>query len=204
MSKIEVTKRINFVMGHRVHNQNLPCTLGPNKCRHLHGHEYVLELFLTKQMDNDDCMVLDFTFFNYLNDFVQKYLDHRFMIDINDPLFEEITGVSKNSDNKLEFYFIGSNNHLVEKDTNRTFRGYYSLLRSNDKKMPDFIMFQSESEHKSSFVIVNFVPTAENLCKFFKDVYDKLSSNTGVYPSDVKVSKIRLYETQKAYCELHF
>lgn len=202
MGKIEVTKKINFVMGHRVHNQNLPCTLGPNKCRHLHGHEYVLEVFLTKELEKDDCMVLDFTFFNYLNELVQSYLDHKFMIDYNDPLFEEITGVSKDSNTRLEFYYIGANGKLVESDGNRTFRGYEAIIREG-KQVPDFIKFQSDSEHKSSFVIVNFVPTAENLCIFFKDIYNKLSSDTGVYPSDVRVSRIRLYETQKAYCELH-
>jgi len=53
----------------------------------------MLELFITSDLDESG-MVLDFTFFNYLNDFIQRFIDHKFILDINDPLFDSITGVN--------------------------------------------------------------------------------------------------------------
>jgi 6-pyruvoyltetrahydropterin/6-carboxytetrahydropterin synthase len=196
MSEMLVTKKINFVAGHRVHSQNLPKSLGPNKCRFLHGHEYVLELFVTSDLDESG-MVLDFTFFNYLNDFIQRFIDHRFILDINDPLFASITGVINNRldcrSKCLVHYTITEMDGKIE-------------LTSTDKEKSLFSTFnryyrEFNDEHKQSFIIVDFVPTAENLCYWFAKVFDRMKT-IGLIPANIQLSKIRLHETQKAYVEL--
>ena len=199
MSKIHITKKINFVAGHRVHSQNLPKSLGPNKCRFLHGHEYMLELFITSDLDESG-MVLDFTFFNYLNDFIQRFIDHRFILDINDPLFDSITGVTSKKIAKCLVYYtitvIDGKIELVSTDKeNSLFSKFnrYSLFNNCYKEFSD--------EHKQSFIIVDFVPTAENLCNWFVKIFDRMKT-IGLIPTKIQLSKIRLYETQKAYVEL--
>lgn len=193
MSKIHITKKINFVAGHRVHSQNLPKSLGPNKCRFLHGHEYMLELFITSDLDESG-MVLDFTFFNYLNDFIQRFIDHKFILDINDPLFDSITGVNKLDCSKCLVYYT-----ITEID------GKIELV-STDKEKSLFSKFnryyeEFSNEHKQSFIFVDFVPTAENLCNWFVKIFDRMKT-IGLIPAKIQLSKIRLYETQKAYVEL--
>lgn len=194
MSEICITKRINFVAGHRVHSQNLPKSLGPNKCRFLHGHEYMLELFITSDLDESG-MVLDFTFFNYLNDFIQRFIDHKFILDINDPLFDSITGVTS----KLDWSRCLVHCTITEID------GKIELV-STDKEKSLFSKFNGycegfSDEHKQSFIIVDFVPTAENLCNWFVKIFDRMKT-IGLIPAKIQLSKIRLYETQKAYVEL--
>jgi 6-pyruvoyltetrahydropterin/6-carboxytetrahydropterin synthase len=194
MSKMLITKKINFVAGHRVHSQNLPKSLGPNKCRFLHGHEYVLELFITSDLDESG-MVLDFTFFNYLNDFIQRFIDHKFILDINDPLFESITGVTNNRDwSKCLVYYtiteIDGKLELIATDKEK------SLFSNFNRHYEEF-----NNEHKQSFIIVDFVPTAENLCNWFVRIFDRMKT-IGLIPAKIQLSKIRLFETQKAYVEL--
>jgi 6-pyruvoyltetrahydropterin/6-carboxytetrahydropterin synthase len=195
MSEILITKKINFVAGHRVHSQNLPKSLGPNKCRFLHGHEYMLELFITSDLDESG-MVLDFTFFNYLNDFIQRFIDHKFILDINDPLFDSITGVTNNRldwSKCLVYYTITEMDGKIE-------------LVSTDKEKSLFAKFNGyyeefNNEHKQSFIFVDFVPTAENLCNWFVKIFDRMKT-IGLIPAKIQFSKIRLHETQKAYVEL--
>lgn len=195
MSEMRITKKINFVAGHRVHSQNLPKSLGPNKCRFLHGHEYMLELFITSDLDESG-MVLDFTFFNYLNDFIQRFIDHKFILDINDPLFDSITGVTRNRldwSKCLVYYTITEIDGKIE-------------LVSTDKEKSLFSKFnryyeEFNNEHKQSFIFVDFVPTAENLCNWFVKIFDRMKT-IGLIPAKIQLSKIRLYETQKAYVEL--
>jgi 6-pyruvoyltetrahydropterin/6-carboxytetrahydropterin synthase len=189
MSKLQITKKINFVAGHRVHSQNLPKSLGPNKCRHLHGQEYVLEVFASRDLQSDG-MVMDFTFFNHLNNFIQKHLDHKFILDINDPLFDMITGTSL-SDAKLLYYTVDKTDEYL-KITNQN----NALFAKFSKFHPD-----NRNEFRESFVLVNFIPTAENLARWFIDVIERFKE-VNIFPADLQVSKVRLYETQKAYVEL--
>jgi len=57
------------------------------------------------------------------------------------------------------------------------------------------------NEHKQSIIIVDFVPTAENLCNWFVKIFDRMKT-IGLIPVKIQLSKIRFYEIQKAYVEL--
>lgn len=94
---ISVAKDITWHMGHRVWTQNLE-QQKLNKCIRLHGHEYKLELqlitsleaFVSKHTDFRTGMILDFTVMNRLKHFIDDYLDHRTMLDIQDPMLPEL------------------------------------------------------------------------------------------------------------------
>lgn len=80
-----ITKEFSFVYGHRLWNQTVP----PCACRRLHGHNGTLRFSLTSpELSNG--MVVDF---GVLKDFKQKLderFDHRFFIDLHDPLLHHL------------------------------------------------------------------------------------------------------------------
>ena len=81
---LEVTKKIEFDMGHR-----LPKYEG--KCRHLHGHRYVLLVTVkgkTQEDGSDEGMVIDFAKLKAAMSEVVEGLDHRMMLSINDPIIQ--------------------------------------------------------------------------------------------------------------------
>lgn len=168
--KWEISKEFDFCYGHRVWSQ----TLNPEfsidsclKCRHLHGHQGKIIVYLESQkLDNG--MITDFKHLNWFKVFLDDVLDHKFILDINDPLFSTIVpNIDKNSD-------------LIK------FKEDYSLVNLTKFK-------NEECELYGSFVIVDFVPTSENLSAwFFKIIQEKMSK------LDIKVSSIEFLETPKS------
>lgn len=79
-----ITKRVEFDMGHRLPNYE-------GKCRHLHGHRYVLLVTAEgnlQQEGSDEGMVLDFALMKRtINEVVEK-LDHKMMLHKDDPLMQ--------------------------------------------------------------------------------------------------------------------
>lgn len=177
--KWTIDKSFSFEMGHRVHSQRLDhphLSISTEcACKHLHGHSYEIRVFLgADELDNTQ-MVVDFKNLNFMKEFLDKHLDHKFMIDINDPLFKRITGVSFYSHS--EFY-------------NNTFNNFTNLgdvLRDNVNRTGLDVIWDS-------FVLVNFVPTSENICKYlFKYAQEKIGSVA-------KVTAVELWETKKSHC----
>lgn len=86
---IEVTKVIEWDMGHRVPNHN-------NKCRFPHGHRYRLEFTLAGETnaqlgDSSEGMVFDFgDIKNILLKNIHDVLDHSFMAYEGDKLFSQL------------------------------------------------------------------------------------------------------------------
>lgn len=89
-----IDKQFSFCYGHRVWSQELIgeyCETGDAccKCRHLHGHEGLVHVFL----EGDELtrgMVTDFKHLGWLKNFLDDNLDHKFIIDRNDPWFQNI------------------------------------------------------------------------------------------------------------------
>ncbi len=83
----KISKSFEFDFGHRVWNQKLKPELAGtslNKCRFLHGHrgKVVIEL---KSETLKDGMVMDFNELNFFKEFLDRYIDHKFLVDENDP-----------------------------------------------------------------------------------------------------------------------
>lgn len=103
--KWQITKTFRFEAGHRVWKQNLTCgrcaelTLGKevpvNKCVNLHGHSYLLEVVIGSNVLSEQEMVLDFYHVkNALKDLIDT-IDHSFIIDVKDPMYEELKTVAE-------------------------------------------------------------------------------------------------------------
>jgi len=109
--RYEITKVYRFEAGHRVWNQNLAQGRGSslsgnacppeNKCRHLHGHSYVVEITIGSDTLDAD-MVMDFYHLkSAIKELIDYRLDHSFIVDKNDPLFPKLKEMAEQFGLKL-------------------------------------------------------------------------------------------------------
>ena len=168
----KISKEFDFCYGHRVWSQ----TLNPEfsldsclKCRHLHGHQGKILVYLeADELHNG--MVTDFKHLNWFKQFIDDVLDHKFILDINDPLFSTLLP-------------------LVKKEELVKFPEAYCIV--------DLTKFTNEEIHIKElyvgYIIVDFVPTSENLSAWFlRIVQNKMQK------LNVKVSHIEFLETPKS------
>ena len=167
--KWEISKEFDFCYGHRVWSQTLNIDFSLDaclKCRHLHGHQGKVIVYLESNELNNS-MVTDFKHLNWFKAFLDDVLDHKFTLDINDPLFSTLVPNIKKED-------------FIKFD-----EGYFSINLTNFKN--------EELELYESYVVVDFVPTSENLSAWFlKIVQEKMNG------LNIKVSKIEFLETPKS------
>ncbi|MCT7561369.1 6-carboxytetrahydropterin synthase [Aliarcobacter butzleri] len=167
--KWEISKEFDFCYGHRVWSQTLNIDFSLDaclKCRHLHGHQGKVIVYLESNELNNS-MVTDFKHLNWFKAFLDDALDHKFILDINDPLFSTLVPNIKKED-------------LIKFD-----EGYFSIDLTNFRN--------EELELYESYVVVDFVPTSENLSAWFlKIVQEKMNG------LNIKVSKIEFLETPKS------
>lgn len=80
MSMIKMTRRLEFDAGHRVVGHQ-------GKCRHLHGHRYVVEVTCTAPALDELGMVIDFGLIkSYLGGWLDGAWDHGMILWAEDPL----------------------------------------------------------------------------------------------------------------------
>ncbi len=178
-----IEKKFSFAYGHRVWSQKLDKTFsvdGCLACRHLHGHEGLIAVGL-KCSGLNGGMVTDFKHLNWFKVFIDDVTDHKFIIDINDPAFERITGRSTEA--------IKWRRTVVNAPSSEI--GYLPLIASIQESYNE--TDEIDNEITESFVIVNFVPTSENLSKwFFRVVKEKMAS------FDLEVAYVKFNETPKS------
>ncbi|WP_152020439.1 6-carboxytetrahydropterin synthase [Aliarcobacter butzleri] len=167
--KWEISKEFDFCYGHRVWSQTLNIDFSLDaclKCRHLHGHQGKVIVYLESNELNNS-MVTDFKHLNWFKAFLDDVLDHKFILDINDPLFSTLVP------------------NIKKEDLTKFDEGYFSINLTNFKN--------EELELYESYVVVDFVPTSENLSAWFlKIVQEKMNG------LNIKVSKIEFLETPKS------
>lgn len=77
-----VTKRLDFCYGHRLINHQ-------GVCRHLHGHNAMVEIDVTAESLDARDMVVDFADIkNALKTWIDRELDHKMILRRDDPLVE--------------------------------------------------------------------------------------------------------------------
>ncbi len=166
-----IDKSFTFEAGHRVWAQKLDrpdlSIVTECACKHLHGHSYTVKIFLTSGQLDQSQMVTDFKNLGFMKEFLDSKLDHKFILDINDPFFKMITGC----DAPL-----------------RLTHQFTDLI---DFPYP---MTSDEIEYRKSFVLVDFVPTSENICRHLKEYAQGRLSDVAV------VSAVELWETAKSHC----
>ena len=174
-----ISKEIEGDFGHRVWTQNLDeefaCTTSC-KCKALHGHRFkiVPELYNEDGLQADG-MVTDFSHLAAFKKWVDAVMDHKLLMDINDPalytLFPKV---------------------IVSSDANRNDSTKYRKY-----ELPDMVDGNAplhELELYQGLTIVHFVPTAENLCKWLA-----INMLPQFLPKGVRVKSLTFYETPKSF-----
>ncbi len=171
--KWEISKQFDFCYGHRVWSQSLDKSFAIDdclECRHLHGHQGKVIVHLSSDSLKDG-MITDFKHLNWFKRFIDDTIDHKFILDLNDPLYSTILPAYTD---KADLIYFDDNFYIPNID--------------KLKEEPDHIL-----EYIESFVVVDFVPTSENLAKWFLDIVSKKMAKL-----DIKVCKVELYETPKS------
>ena len=154
----QITKEFSLCYGHRVHNQVLQKDFADNlkcACRHLHGHEGKVEVTLTTLDSRDGLtngMVTDFRHMEVLKRFINATLDHRFLIDAKDPMLTGMLTAAKSFIATPEVYDIKT----IEIN---------GLPVAGELTIPEGTP-EVDRDYLESFVVVNFVPTSENLSRW--------------------------------------
>ena len=197
-----IDKQFSFCYGHRVWVQKLDAEYTENgdcscKCRHLHGHEGLAHVFLESEKLNDQAMVTDFKHLGWLKNFLDNNLDHKFIIDHNDPYFETMLvvpffdAVNEGTSNK-QYFLKHYCKPVFVPDTNVVVGHVVDMTGTDIKEgTPEFEVFEG-------YFIVDFVPTSENLSKWLFDVV-----NTKMKKLGVKTSRIDWFETPKSRSTYH-
>lgn len=168
----KISKEFDFCYGHRVWSQTLNTDFsldGCLKCRHLHGHQGKILVYLEAK-ELKDGMVTDFKHLNWFKSFIDDVLDHKFILDINDPLFETLLP-KVNKENLVKFT-----------------EGYYLVDLTELQDEENYII-----ELYEGYVLVDFVPTSENLSAWFLKIVQEKMNDLGI-----KVSHVEFLETPKS------
>lgn len=168
----KISKEFDFCYGHRVWSQTLNTDFsldGCLKCRHLHGHQGKILVYLEAK-ELKDGMVTDFKHLNWFKSFIDDVLDHKFILDVNDPLFETLLP-KVNKENLVKFN-----------------EGYYLVDLTKLQDEENYII-----ELYEGYVLVDFVPTSENLSAWFLKIVQEKMNDLGI-----KVSHVEFLETPKS------
>ena len=183
----------DFSAGHRVAGHE-------NKCKHLHGHEGSVQVYLESDK-LERGFVTDFKHLGWLKDFLNAYVDHKFIIDINDPAFKQIVGGVFTTAEVIKT--TGDWNQVVEEPV--LYIGGQNVNVSPiapDLNIPDIGWYiaggaenleGTQKELLEGFLFVDFVPTSENLSKWIYDIVDIKMKEL-----QVVTSRIEWYETPKS------
>lgn len=179
MSKWIIDKVVGeFDYGHNVWSQELDSELSCGstcKCKWRHGHRgkvvaYLEAEDLTAAKNN---MVVDFNDMKIMTKFIDNTLDHKYLIDRNDPQCFDT----------FHHFWANFDDHLIKHE-----EGHYTIDPRSYENLSEAMRVKYES-----YVILDFVPTSENLSKWMYEVMTMKMKSTGV-----KVHKIEWYETPKS------
>ena len=212
--KYIIDKSFSFCYGHRVHSQRLDTNFTESgdaclACRHLHGHEGLVKVFLEATDDNinikETGMVQDFKHLGWFKNFLDDTLDHKFIMDIKDPLLfnefelcygETLDDVSPLDPNKIikmpEGFYIPDLTY-IRKELD-------SVVKPNLGEVKKYGDYEQDAifEKYEGTIFVDFVPTSENLTAWLMSVVqEKMKTLTGV-----KVKALEYWETPKSHCRV--
>lgn len=180
-----IDKVFEFDYAHKVWNQSLNSLFSLTnmcKCRRLHGHHGLLKIGLQAETLNNG-MVTDFNHLAWVKRIVDDVLDHRFIIDSHDPMLPMLFPEVKDYKGCLDdhhWYTMFDMDKLTE-------------------AVPDSDIKSIILEKCSSMVMVDFVPTSENLCKWFYDIAAK-EMEQFAEQEGFRVAYVEFWETPKSHC----
>lgn len=181
MNKFVISKTFEFCYGHRVHTQTLNSEYADDlkcACRHLHGHEGKVMIHLTADQLDNTGMVTDFRHLEWLKKWINTYVDHQFVLDGNDPLYNQIIGKG------VPLVSV----HVPDTD-------YVAGYHIDQQYYQDFS--GPEQEYYEGFMIVDFVPTSEKLSEWMAKLVEVKMNRLGV-----RVERVEWWETPKS-CSIY-
>lgn len=170
-----IDKTFEFCYGHRVWTQSLNGEYSADlrcACRHLHGHEGKVQVFMEGEELDHTGMVTDFRHLEWLKKFINDQIDHQFIIHKEDPLYGFLVGGIV-----LEDVVVPGTTHVV---------GKRPVVSSLDQKSPMYELYDG-------IMVVDFVPTSENLSKWIGEISQAKMAGLGV-----KISRVDWWETPKS------
>jgi len=178
-----IDKAFDFCYGHRIWSQELDKEYALDEClmcRHLHGHQGRLKIFLSAP-ELKRGMVTDFKHLNWFKEWLDATLDHKFIIDRNDPLFFDLMSHYTDEGGRMDEskFFQRPEGHWVPR---------LELLGDAPEAL---------YEKYEGMVIVDFVPTSENLTAWILEVVQEKMNPMGVH-----VSAVEFWETPKSHCRV--
>ena len=174
---LTICKSYKFCYAHRIWCQELSgnkeCT-----CRRAHGHSCTVDVYFGSEELNKG-MIVDFNELKVIKEFLDGFVDHRFLMDIEDPLLKswmEKYGL------KMEDLEVNSAGFVFD-----------------TKSFKD----ECEIEFFNSLVILPFVPTSENLALWLFSVVEGLVHKVNKeLNKKVKVVKLRWWESESSFAEV--
>jgi 6-pyruvoyltetrahydropterin/6-carboxytetrahydropterin synthase len=163
------------------------CSTGDTKCacRHNHGHQGHVHIFVEGEDLNPQGMVCDFKELGFMKDFLDDYLDHKFIVASHDPLYYML--VDSYIDELLKQHPEMKVIHKVAvcvKGTDVTAGHIFDTTNIADCPLKEYV---------EGLFIVNFVPTSENLAAWLHGLAQAKLSQI-----DVKVRRVDFHETPKS------
>lgn len=199
--KWTIDKSFSFCYGHRVHNQRLNTKFTDNgdsclACRHLHGHEGLVKVFLEENSNSTNMsetgMVTDFKHLGWFKNFLDNTLDHKMILDIKDPLLPyELPELHSPDTFELQTeYLTYWENEFWTVDLTRLINDMNLNLDNPSEKA----LF----EKYEGIVLVDFVPTSENLSGWLLSIANKKMKDL----PGVRVKAVEYWETPKSHCRV--
>jgi 6-pyruvoyltetrahydropterin/6-carboxytetrahydropterin synthase len=174
LERHRVTRQIGIDAGHRIPRHE-------SKCRNLHGHRY--EIFATvegplQKLGSNEGMVIDFGFMKEaMMQEIDRICDHSMILHVDDPYLNHIC------------YDVEPERLEVFKQQARE---RYGICPSIDERTGAPAM---------KVVLVPFVPTAENLARWW---FDKLTANSSFRMRaslGIRLVSVRVFETPNCSAE---
>lgn len=181
MNKWTIDKSFEFDYSHRVWAQDLNFELSQttcNKCRFQHGHRGKVHVHLTSSVLDKRGMVMDFVELGFFSKFIDAKLDHKCILDYHDPSIAQFYPLI----GKQQGGSMGFNKNLVWHEER-----FCTINPNIIKDEPNW-----SQEIYGSLVLVQFIPTSENLAKWFFDILEKKLDGYAT------VDKIEFFETPKS------
>jgi 6-pyruvoyltetrahydropterin/6-carboxytetrahydropterin synthase len=172
----KIDKGLEFCYGHRVWTQQLNGEYSADlktACRHLHGHEGKVQIYLQSDTLNNTGMVTDFRHLEWLKKWINDNIDHQFIIDIHDPLYDTLVGKMT----PLVNVVVPGTNYVA---------GWKLDMSLGTPCTPLY-------EMNEGFLVVDFVPTSENLSEWMGNLVQAKMDGLGV-----NVSQVDWWETPKS------
>jgi 6-pyruvoyltetrahydropterin/6-carboxytetrahydropterin synthase len=211
MATHKISKSMNFSYGHRVYTQNLieefSCDTSC-KCKYLHGHNADVTVYFEAE-ELVRGFVTDFKHANWINKFLDTYVDHRFILGLEDPWFNKIinghivgqmellNGIPTGKFTKMESLQLprenGENRYIpllpVYIPETDVIVAHILDVNASCGLGKEIFLDGPEKEFYEGFILVDFVPTSEYLSKWIYDLVTVKMAKIGITVSQVDFSE---------------